>query len=133
MALVKVRAWQAMAAAAAALVGGGVAPAAAGSTAGEGRMAPQEYKTECSKPRVETGARTCHYTFFFTGTIETFVVPPTTEPVQITAVGAPGSGAPGLRSRGATVTGSFASWSGMPIFITVGGEGNFDGYNGGGL
>jgi hypothetical protein len=133
VALVKVRAWQAMAAATAALVAGGVAPASAGSTAGEGRMAPQEYKTECSKPRVETGARTCHYTFFFTGTIETFVVPPTTEPVQITAVGAPGSGAPGLRSRGATVTGSFASWSGMPIFITVGGEGNFDGYNGGGL
>src|SRR5688500_12359545 len=37
VALVKVRAWQAMAAAAAALVGGGVAPAATGSTAGEGR------------------------------------------------------------------------------------------------
>ena len=78
VALVKVRAWQAMAAAAAALVGGGMTPASAGSTAGEGRMAPQEYKTECSKPRVETGARTCHYTFFFTGTIETFVVPPGT-------------------------------------------------------
>ncbi len=133
MAQVRVRAWHAMAAAAAALVAGGIAPASAGTAAEQDRMAPREYKTECSTPRIETGARTCHYTFFYTRTIETFVVPPTTEPVQVTAVGAPGSGAPGMTSRGATVTGSFASWSGVPIFITVGGEGNFDGYNGGGL
>ena len=133
MAQVRVRAWQAMAAAATALVAGGMAPASAGTAAGQDRMTPRDYKTECSTPRIETGARTCHYTFFYTRTIETFVVPPTTEPVQVTAVGAPGSGAPGMTSRGATVTGSFASWSGVPIFITVGGEGNFDGYNGGGL
>ena len=133
MAQGRVRAWQTMAAAAAALVAGGVSPASAGTTAEQGRMTPREYKTECSAPRIETGARTCHYTFFYTRTIETFVVPPTTEPVQVTAVGAPGSGAPGMTSRGATVTASFASWSGVPIFITVGGEGNFDGYNGGGL
>ena len=92
MALVKVRAWQAMAAGAVALVAGSVAPAAAGTTTEQGRTAPQEYKTECSQPRIDTGARTCHYTFFYTRTIETFVVPPTTEPVQVTAVGAPGSG-----------------------------------------
>jgi glycine rich protein len=133
VALVKVRAWQAMAAAAAALVAGGVAPAGAGSAGQQGRMAPQEYQTECATPRIDTGARTCHYTFFHTGNIDTFVVPPTTEPVRITAVGAPGGGAPGLQSRGATVTGSFASLSGAPIFITVGGEGKYDGFNGGGL
>ncbi|HEX6381062.1 MAG TPA: glycine-rich protein [Acidimicrobiia bacterium] len=133
MALVKVRAWQAMTAAAAALVAGGVLPARADTTAGQDRMAPQNYTTECSTPRVDVGTRTCHYTFHYTRTIETFVVPPTTEPVQITAVGAPGSGAPGMQSRGATVTASFASLSGMPIFITVGGDGTFDGYNGGGL
>ena len=134
MALVKVRAWQAMVAAAAALVVGGVAPAGAGGTAKPaGRTAPQDYQTECATPRIDTGARTCHYTFFYNGNIETFVVPPTTEPVRITAVGAPGSGARGLQSRGATVTASFASLSGVPIFITVGGEGNFDGFNGGGL
>ena len=133
MTLLKLRAWQAMVAASAALIAGAVMPARAETTAGQNRMAPQEYTTECSTPRIDTGARTCHYTFLFTGTIETFVVPPTTEPVRITAVGAPGSGAPGLQSRGATVTGSFASWSGMPIFVTVGGEGSFDGFNGGGL
>ncbi|HEV3364717.1 MAG TPA: glycine-rich protein [Acidimicrobiia bacterium] len=133
MALVKVRAWQAMAAAAAALVAGSVTPTWAGTATEQGHTTPQEYETECSTPRIDTGARTCHYTFRYTGTIETFVLPPTTEPVRITAVGAPGSGAPGLQSRGATVTASFPSWGGMPIFITVGGDGNFDGYNGGGL
>ena len=133
MALVKVRAWQAMAAAAAALMVGGVAPARADMPGAQGRMAPQEYKTECSAPRIDIGTMTCHYTFFYNGTIETFVVPPTTEPVQITAVGAPGSGKSGMQSRGATVTGSFPTWSGRPIFVTVGGEGSFDGFNGGGL
>ena len=133
MALVKLRPWQAMAAAAAVLVAAGLAPAGAGTTGGEGRTTPREYETECATPRLDVGARTCHYTFFFTGNIETFVVPPTTEPVRITAIGAPGSGAPGLQSQGATVTGSFASMSGVPIFITVGGEGNYDGFNGGGL
>ena len=133
MALAKLRPWQAMVAAAAVLVAAGLGPAGAGTTTAEGRTTPQEYETECSTPRIDIGARTCHYTFFNTGTIETFVVPPTTEPVRITAVGAPGAGAPGLQSRGATVTGSFPTWSGMPIFITVGGDGRFDGYNGGGL
>ena len=133
MALVKVRAWQAMAAAAAALVAGGVAPAGAGGTSEQGRAAPQEYQTECATPRIDTGARTCHYTFFYSHTIETFVVPPTTEPVRITAVGAPGAGAAGLQSQGATVTASFASLGGVPIFIIVGGDGKFDGFNGGGL
>jgi len=133
VALVRVRAWQAMAAAAAALVAGAVAPAQASAPAVRGRMAPQEYKTNCEMPDLAIGARTCTYTFPYNGTIETFVVPPTTEPVRITAVGAPGAGAPGLQSRGATVTGTFTSLSGVPIFITVGGDGKYDGYNGGGL
>jgi hypothetical protein len=133
VALVKLRPWQAMVAAAAALVAGGLAPAGAGTTGEHGGTAPQEYETECATPRIDIGARTCHYTFVHSGNIETFVVPPTTEPVRITAVGAPGAGAAGLQSRGATVTGSFASLSGVPIFITVGGDGKFDGFNGGGL
>jgi hypothetical protein len=133
VALVKVRAWQAMVAAAAALVAAGLAPAGAVNTSGPGRSAPQENTTECDTPRIDIGARTCHYTFFYSGNIDTFVVPPTTEPVRITAVGAPGAGAPELRSRGGTVTGSFTSLSGMPIFITVGGDGLYDGFNGGGL
>jgi Glycine rich protein len=96
------------------------------------RMAPDNYQAQCGSPDLATGTRTCTYTFPYTGTIETFVVPPTTAPVEITAVGAPGSGDPGLRSRGATVTGTFGNLSGVPIFITVGGEGAYDGYNGGG-
>ena len=133
MALVKLRPWQAMAAAAAALVAAGLAPAGAGTSGDAGRTTTQGYETECATPRIDIGARTCHYTFLYSGNIETFVVPPTTEPVQITAVGAPGAGAAGLQSRGATVTASFASLGGMPIFLTVGGDGKYDGFNGGGL
>jgi len=128
VALAKVRAWHAIVAVAAAVLG--MAPAGAGDWAKE---APAGYKTECATPRIEIGARTCTYTFLYSGNIETFVVPPSTEPVRITAVGAPGAGASGLQSRGATVTGSFASLSGVPIFITVGGDGKYDGFNGGGL
>jgi hypothetical protein len=115
------------------LVAAGLAPAGAGTTGDEGRTAPQDYPTECATPRIDIGARTCHYTFLYSGNIETFVVPPTTEPVRITAIGAPGAGAPGLQSSGATVTGSFTSLSGVPIFITVGGDGKYDSFNGGGL
>jgi hypothetical protein len=89
------------------------------------------YNTECGITNVSTGARRCTYTFRYTQTIETFVVPPTTEPVEITVVGAPGASDTGFRSRGARVTGSFPNLGGMPLFITVGGEGWFDGYNGG--
>jgi hypothetical protein len=118
--------------AAAALIATGVGPGRALAASAGARMAPQAYKAKCDAPQIRTGATTCTYTFKYTGTIETFVVPPTTTPVQITAVGAPGAGAPGLRSHGATVTGSFSSLSGVPIFIAVGGEGWYDGYNGGG-
>jgi hypothetical protein len=90
------------------------------------------YQTNCSTPQLSAGARTCSYTFHYTGDIDTFVVPPTTEPVRITAVGAPGGGAREFRSRGAVVTGSFSNLGGVPIFITVGGEGWLDSYNGGG-
>jgi hypothetical protein len=90
------------------------------------------FTTECGVTDVSVGARTCTYTFRYTQTTETFVVPPTTEPVLITTIGGPGAGDRGFRSRGAKVTGSFTSLSGRPIFVTVGGEGWFDGYNGGG-
>ena len=99
MTLAKVREWQAVAAVAAAVVG--VAPAGAMGTA---EKSQHGYQTECAAPRIDVGARTCSYTFFYSGNIETFVVPPTTEPVRITAVGAPGAGAKGMQSRGATVT-----------------------------
>jgi hypothetical protein len=90
------------------------------------------FTTECGAMNVTIGARKCTYTFRYTQTMETFVVPPTTEPILITAIGAPGAGDRGFRSRGARVTGSFADLGGKPIFVTVGGEGWFDGYNGGG-
>jgi hypothetical protein len=97
----------------------------------EARPGHPSFTTACGITNVSTGATRCTYTFRYTQTIETFIVPPTTEPIQITAVGAPGGGDPGFRSRGASVTGSFSHLSGMPIFVTVGGEGWFDGYNGG--
>ncbi|MDQ1501417.1 MAG: hypothetical protein QOI86_4757 [Actinomycetota bacterium] len=97
----------------------------------EARPDPVSYTTQCGITDVSTGATRCTYTFRYTQTVETFVVPPTTQAVQITAVGAPGGGDAGFRSRGASVTGSFPHLGGMPIFITVGGEGWFDGYNGG--
>jgi hypothetical protein len=53
------------------------------------------------------------------------------QPVRITAIGAPGAGERGFHSWGANATGSFSNLSGKPIFVTVGGEGWFDGYNGG--
>ncbi|HEV7863132.1 MAG TPA: glycine-rich protein [Acidimicrobiia bacterium] len=82
-------------------------------------------------PDVATGGRRCTYTFGHSRTIETFVVPATTGPVEITAVGAPGFGDDAPRSHGARVTGSFSFLSGTPLFITVGGDGFYDGYNGG--
>jgi hypothetical protein len=97
----------------------------------EARPARPAFKTECGITDVSTGGRRCTYTFRYTQTIETFVVPPTPDPVEITAVGGPGGGDPGFRSRGARVAGSFAHLGGMPVFVTVGGEGWFDGYNGG--
>jgi hypothetical protein len=97
----------------------------------EARPNPVTFKTDCGVTDVTTGARRCTYTFGYSQTIETFVVPPTPDPVEITAVGAPGGGDPGFRSRGARVTGSFDHLGGMPLFVTVGGEGWFDGYNGG--
>jgi Glycine rich protein len=110
--------------AAAAMIAAGAAPV-------EARPDPASFTTTCGPTDVSTGAKRCTYTFRYTQTMETFVVPPTTEPVQITAVGAPGGGDPGFRSRGAAVTASFSGLGGMPLFVTVGGEGWFDGYNGG--
>lgn len=118
--------------AAAALIAAGAASGEAIAVPSKSDAAPQSYGTACGTLHVSTDTRTCTYTFRHTRTIETFVVPPTTAPVRITAVGATGAGGPDLRSRGATVTGSFSSLGGIPIFIVVGGEGWLDGYNGGG-
>jgi Glycine rich protein len=120
----KARLWQS-AAGAAALLATVASPVPA-------EAARPSFKTECGPTDVSLGAKTCTYTFPFTQTIETFVVPPTTEPVRITVIGAPGGLERRFRSRGAVVTGSFTNLAGMPIFVTVGGEGWFDGYNGGG-
>jgi hypothetical protein len=74
-------------------------------TAGRERLS---YLRECNDvPAVSMGTRTCTFYFRYTRTIETFVMPPTTGPIHITAVGAPGAGERGLWSYGATVTGSF--------------------------
>ena len=134
MALVKVRAWRTAAAAMAAVVVGGIVPAGATSGSGQrGTEGRNAYETACSTIEMSPGARTCTYTFRYTGNIETFVVPPSTAPVQITAVGAPGAGKAGFKSRGATVAGSFPNLGGVPIFVVVGGDGSYDGFNGGGL
>ncbi|MEW6477260.1 MAG: hypothetical protein AB1679_33825 [Actinomycetota bacterium] len=133
----------AAAVAAVAMVTGGIGPARATAPGpgpailaegAEGGATPRSYETFCSAmPQLSAGAQRCTYTFRYTGGIDTFVVPPTTEPVEITAVGAPGAGPPGLRSRGATVTAPFTGLSGVPLLIVVGGDGRDDGYNGGGL
>src|SRR5205823_4910822 len=52
-------------------------------------------------------------------------------PIQITAVGGPGFGEDATKSHGAVVTGSFNILSGTPLFVVVGGDGYYDGYNGG--
>src|SRR5579884_159649 len=92
---------------------------------------PHEVKS-CGAPDLSTGTRTCTYTFVHTDTIETFVVPATTKgPIKITATGAPGFGEDATKSRGATVTGTFNFLSGTPLFVVVGGDGYYDGYNGG--
>ncbi|HVW31651.1 MAG TPA: hypothetical protein VHL53_03845, partial [Acidimicrobiia bacterium] len=75
------------------------------------------YVQQCGVPDLTTGTRTCSYTFAHTTNIETFVVPPTTGPVTITAVGAPGFGEDTVRSRGAKVTGTFHILSGTPLFV----------------
>ena len=111
---------------AAALIVGLATPVPAESTA------RPTFTTECGATDVSVGAKTCTYTFRYSQTMETFVVPPTTDPVRITVIGAPGAGDRGYRSRGGSVTASFSDLAGKPIFITVGGEGWFDGYNGGG-
>jgi Glycine rich protein len=104
--------------------------------AGTNRAAPAErpfHQQECDDVAdISADVRACTFFFFHTGTIETFVVPPTTGPVDITAVGAPGAGERGLWSYGATVTGSFNLPTGTPLFVAVGGEGWLDRYNGGG-
>src|SRR6266849_2186810 len=102
--------------------------AAIGVAPGEARTAAPSYVTRCRLLDVAKAARTCSYTFDHSRTIETFVVPPTTGPVQITAVGAPGFGEDASRSRGAMVTGSFSVLSGTPLFIVVGGDGYYDGF-----
>lgn len=127
------RAAAVVATAAVSLVVSGVAPTRAGALPEPDRLAPQSFEKECGMPQLTTGIQTCTYTFHYTGNIEPFVVPPTPEPVKITAVGAPGAGPKGLRSRGATVTGLFTQLSGVPLLIVVGGDGRDDGFNGGGL
>src|SRR5919198_3803172 len=78
----------------------------AGPSASAGHDRPS-YITRCGLINVETGARTCTYTFVHTRDVETFVVPPTKVPIEITAVGAPGFGEDTVRSHGARVSGSF--------------------------
>lgn len=139
MALATVRARRvavAAATAATALLAGsvGTAKATTTTTPAAGQVKPQSYETACSPlPDLSVQAVRCTYTFRYTGNIDTFVVPPTTEPVQITAVGAPGGGPKGFQSRGATVTASFTQLGGVPILVVVGGSGKDDGFNGGGL
>jgi hypothetical protein len=103
----------------------GVAPSA---SAADDRP---RYVTRCGFINVDTGARTCSYTFVHSREVETFVVPPSRGPVAITAVGAPGFGEETVRSRGARVSGSFPFLSGTLLFVTVGGDGYYDSYNGG--
>jgi len=114
------------------MVGAALTVTATCATPAGARTDQASYVADCKISSVFAGARTCTYTFRYTQTVETFVVPPTIGPVQITAVGAPGAGDRGYRSRGARVTGSFSNLGGMPIYVVVGGEGWFDGYNGGG-
>jgi len=97
----------------------------------EARTNSPAYVAQCGIPDLATGVRTCSYTFTHNRTIETFVVPPYTGKIQITAVGAPGFGEDATRSHGAKVTGTFSFLAGTPLFITVGGDGFYDGYNGG--
>src|SRR5687768_5223803 len=89
----------------AALIAAGAIPGDATAAPSKTGVAPRSYGTACGTLHVSTDTRTCTYTFGYSRTIETFVVPPTMAPVQITAVGAPGAGEEDLRSRGATVTG----------------------------
>lgn len=126
MSLVKTRVLRVAFAAALALMAFGAAPA-------DARTDVESYETHCEtlSRAAAPVTRTCTYTFQHTDHMETFVVPPTVGPVRITAVGAPG-GEPRLRSRGAVVTGSFSIPSGTPLFIFVGGDGFYGGYNGGG-
>ena len=103
-----------------------------GITPAQAHPGPARPMTQCTLPNVATGTRTCSYTFVHTDTIETFVVPATAKgPIQITTVGAPGFGEDASRSHGAVVTGSFNFLSGTPLFVVVGGDGYYDGYNGG--
>ena len=118
--------------AAAALSAGGIAPSQARSAPAPAAPAPHPMSTQCTVPDVTTGTKTCTYTFVHNDTIETFVVPPTTKgPIQITAKGGPGFGEDATRSRAARVTGQFSVLSGTPLFVVVGGDGYYDGYNGG--
>ena len=101
-----------------------------GPSASAGHERPS-YGGKCGDINVVTGARKCTYTFTHSREVETFVVPPTREPIEITAVGAPGFGEDTVRSHGARVSGSFPILSGTVLFVVVGGDGYYDGYNGG--
>ena len=95
------------------------------------QTAEPAYMTRCGLPNLTTGTRTCTYTFEHSREVETFVVPPAAGPIRITAVGAPGFGEDAIRSHGAKATGSFPFLAGTILFVTVGGDGYYDGYNGG--
>ncbi len=115
--------------AAAALLTAGMAPIKP--VLGEEVQQARTYAVSCETTDISLGKRVCTYKFEYTQTMETFIVPPTNEPVEITTVGAPGASDKEHRSHGAEVTGSFPNIGGLPLFVTVGGEGYFDGYNGG--
>jgi hypothetical protein len=72
-------------------------------------------------------------TFNFTGEEDIFVVPAGVTSIQYTVVGAPGGGDDG-GGRGAIVTGSLPVTPNDPLFVVVGGQGDFEtaGFNGGG-
>lgn len=110
--------------AAAAFTALGIVPAGA-------HEARPSYVMHCGLPNLATGARPCTYTFTHNREVETFVVPPASGPIRITAVGAPGFGEDAIRSHGAKVTGSVPFLAGTILFVVVGGDGYYDGYNGG--
>ena len=75
-------------------------------------------------------------TFSYTGTVQTFTVPPCVTTLTVNARGAEGGGPNGLGGNGSVITATMAVTPGQVLEIRVGGMGsvgnNSGGYNGGG-
>jgi hypothetical protein len=74
-------------------------------------------------------------TFNYTGSVQTWIVPPCVNTITVTAAGAKGGGTTG--GNGALVTGTFSVTQGQTLYIYVGGNGicgsnSGGGWNGGG-